>query len=63
VAESAQPAGEDDVDAISKALKALSASSSQGLSLGLPCVAKPHLEEPDAVVLHVRICGESRAAE
>jgi len=57
VAESAQPAGEDDMGAVSQALKALSASSCHCLSLGLPSVAKPHFEEPDAVVPHVRICG------
>ena len=63
VAEPAQPAGEDDVGAVSQAVEALSTASGHCLSLGLPCVAKPHLEEPDAVVPHVRICGESKAAE
>ena len=57
VAESAQPAGEDDMGTVSQALQALSASSCHCLSFGLPSVAKPHLEEPDAVVPHVRICG------
>jgi len=57
VAESAQPAGEDDVGAVSQAFKVLSTSSSHCLSLGLPYVAKPLPEEPDAVVPHVRICG------
>ena len=42
VAEPAKPAGEDDVGAVSQAVQALSASSGHCLSLGLPCVAKPH---------------------
>jgi len=63
VAEPAKPAGEDDLGAVPQACQALSFASGHCLSLGLPSVAKPHLEEPDAVVPHVRICGESRAAE
>jgi hypothetical protein len=45
------------VETVLEAVEALSATSSTGLSLGLPRVANPHPEEPDAVVLHVRICG------
>jgi len=63
VAEPAQPAGQDDVGTVSQTVKTVSIASSASLSLGLPYVANPHSEEPDAVVAHVRICGESRAAE
>ena len=58
--ESTQPEGEDDVGPVWQAVEEVSTTSSTSLSLGLPYVANLHSEEPDAVVPHVRICGESR---
>ena len=38
-------------------VEALPTTNVHCLSLGLSSVAEPHLEEPDAGIPHVRICG------
>ena len=56
-----QPEGEDDVGAVWPTADPLSPAESPCGPLGMPCVANPRFEEPDAGNPHVRICGESKA--